>query len=146
MGPYSPAWELDRPLYGLYVRPDNIGHVQDSTLATIITAQRRVQDRATRQQLIFDIQRYAAAQQYSVYLLSPMLTASWQPYMQHYAPALTFDYGTTAPSRAGQFRRHLAKRARHSDLMAALGDASAHPTRHDDGGAASRGLSRRAGL
>ena len=64
----------------------------------MITAQRRVQDRATRQRLIFDIQRYAAVQQYYVYLLCPMLTASWQPYLQHDAPNLTFDYGGRAAS------------------------------------------------
>ena len=96
MGPFGPAWDPDRPLYGLYVRPDNIGHVNDPTLTMMIKAQRRVQDLAARQQLIFDVQRYAAVQQYYVYLISSMLTASWQPYVQNYAPNLTFDYGGRA--------------------------------------------------
>jgi hypothetical protein len=47
-----------------------------------------------RKQLIFNIQRYAAEQQYYVYLLSPMLTGSWQPYVKNYAPNSSFDYGS----------------------------------------------------
>ena len=46
--------------------------------------------------LIFDIQRYAAEQQYYVYLLSGMGTGSWQPYVQNYAPNVTWDYGDRA--------------------------------------------------
>ena len=96
MGPsVPPGSRIGHPVRAV-CRPDNIGHVQDPTLTAMITAQRRDQDRGRRKQLIFDIQRYAAAQQYYVYLLSPMLTASWQPYMQHYAPGLTFDYGGRA--------------------------------------------------
>ena len=31
---------------------------------------------------------------YYVYLFSGMVTSSWQPYVQNYAPNLTFDYGS----------------------------------------------------
>ena len=47
-----------------------------------------------RKKLIFDIQRYVAEQQYYVYLFSATFTGSWQPYVKHYAPNLTFDYGS----------------------------------------------------
>ena len=53
-------------------------------------------DLEARKKLIFDIQRYAAEQQYYVYLLLRMITGSWQPYVKNYAPNLTFDYGSRA--------------------------------------------------
>jgi ABC-type transport system substrate-binding protein len=49
-----------------------------------------------RKHIIFDMQRYAAEQQYYIYLVSPIYTASWQPYVKHYAPNFTFDYGGRA--------------------------------------------------
>ena len=62
----------------------------------MITAQRREPDRATRQQHIFAIQRYAAEQQYYVELNSIMFTTSWQPYGQNYTPSVNLDYGGRA--------------------------------------------------
>jgi hypothetical protein len=40
------------------------------------------------------MQRYTAEQRYYVYLYAVMVTGSWQPYVKHYAPNLTFDYGS----------------------------------------------------
>jgi hypothetical protein len=42
------------------------------------------------------MQRYAAEQQYYVYLISRTFTASWQPYVKNYAPNFTQDYGGRA--------------------------------------------------
>jgi hypothetical protein len=42
----------------------------------------------------FNMQRYAAEQQYYVDLYSVMVAGSWQPYVKNYAPNLTFDYGS----------------------------------------------------
>ena len=58
--------------------------------------QRRTKDLEARKQLIFDIQRYAAEQQYYVYLNSNMITGTWQPYVKNYAPNPSFDYGSRA--------------------------------------------------
>jgi len=41
-------------------------------------------------------ERYAAEQQYYVYLFSQMITGSWQPYVKNYAPNQSFDYGSPA--------------------------------------------------
>jgi ABC-type transport system substrate-binding protein len=60
----------------------------------MVKEQRQTKDPAARQQLIFDIQRYAAEQQYYIYLASLITTSSWQPYMKNYAHNLTFDYGS----------------------------------------------------
>jgi len=97
-GPYGIAWAPDAPLYRAYA-PDsalNLSHVNDPTLTALVKAQRRIPDLAARKQLIFDIQRYAAEQQYYVYLMSILFTGSWQPYVQNYAPNPSFDYGSRA--------------------------------------------------
>jgi peptide/nickel transport system substrate-binding protein len=98
MGPYAPGWEPDSVLYGSYA-PDslrNSGHVNDPALTAMLKAQRRTQDLAARKQLIFDIQRYEAEQQYYVYLGCLMLTGSHQPYVKNYAPKSLEEYGMAA--------------------------------------------------
>ena len=96
MGPYAVGWEPDSALYGPYTpdKPRNRGHVNDPKLAAMVKEQRQMKDREARKQLIFDIQRYAAEQQYYIYLASLIITSSWQPYMKNYAHNLTFDYGS----------------------------------------------------
>jgi ABC-type transport system substrate-binding protein len=74
----------------------NRGHVNDPKLAAMVKEQRRLKDPEARRQLIFDIQRYAAEQQYYVYLSSQVSTASWQPYIKNFAPNLTADFGGRA--------------------------------------------------
>jgi peptide/nickel transport system substrate-binding protein len=97
-GPFGIAWEPDSPLYRAYAADSswNTGHVNDATLTAMLKEQRRTKDLEARKQLIFDIQRYAAQQQYYVYTNSNMITASWQPYVKNYAPNLSFDYGGRA--------------------------------------------------
>ncbi len=96
MGPYGGGWEPDSPLYGPYTpdQPRNRGHVNDPKLAAMVQEQRRLKDPEARDQLIFAIQRYAAEQQYYVYLSSQVITASWQPYVKNYAPNLSADFGS----------------------------------------------------
>jgi len=90
------AWNPDRPFYTAYIQRNNMSHVNDPTLTAMFTAQRRTQDVETRKNIVFDMQRYAAEQQYYVYLIAGTSTASWQPYVQNYAPNSTFDYGGRA--------------------------------------------------
>src|SRR6266511_4346040 len=96
MGHYGVGLEPDSALYGPYMPdyPRNRGHVNDPKLAAMVKEQRQMKDPEARKQLIFDIQRYAAEQQYYVYLSSQVITASWQPYMKNFAPNLTFDFGS----------------------------------------------------
>ena len=95
-GPFGIAWEPDSPLYRAYASDSswNIGHVNDATVTAMLKEQRRTQDLEARQKLIFDIQQYAAEQQYYVYTNSGMVTGSWQPYVKNFAPNLSFDYGS----------------------------------------------------
>ena len=53
-------------------------------------------DLEARKKIILDIQRYAAEQQYYVYLYCVGIIGSWQPYMKNYASNLTLDYGGRA--------------------------------------------------
>ena len=97
-GPVSNAWEPDTVLYGLYApdQPRNSGHVNDPKLTAMLKEQRRTQDHEARKQLIFDIQRYIAEQQYYVYLYCAAFAGSWYPHVKNYAPNQTFDYGSRA--------------------------------------------------
>ena len=98
IGPFSIAWEPHGVLYGMYMpgQSRNSSHVNDPRLTGMLKEQMRVKDVETRRQIIFDIQRYAAEQQYYIYLYSAMITASWQPYVKNYMPNATFDYGSRA--------------------------------------------------
>src|SRR5438128_7744060 len=94
-GPISNAWEPDTVLYGLYApdQPRNSGHVNDPKLTAMLKEQRRTQDHEARKQLIFDIQRYIAEQQYYVYLYCAAFAGSWYPHVKNYGPNTTYDYG-----------------------------------------------------
>jgi len=96
MGPFAVAWEGDSALYGPYMpdQPRNRGHINDPKLTAMVQEQRRTKHPEARKQILVDFQRYAAEQQYYVYLFSVMITSSWQPYMKHFAHNLTFDYGS----------------------------------------------------
>ena len=96
MGPYGGSFEPDSALYGPYTpnQPRNRGRVNDPKLAAMVQEQRRLKDPEARKQLIFDIQRYAAEQQYYVYLSSQVITASWQAYVKNFAPNLSADFGS----------------------------------------------------
>jgi peptide/nickel transport system substrate-binding protein len=98
MGPLSITWEPDSVLYGMYApdQPRNSAHVNDPKLTAMLKEQRRTKDLEARKQLIFDIQRYVAAQQYYVYTNSNVITGTWQPYVKNYAPNPTFDFGGRA--------------------------------------------------
>jgi peptide/nickel transport system substrate-binding protein len=96
MGPFAVAWEGDSALYGPYMpdQPRNRGHINDPKLTAMVQEQRRTKDPEARKKILVDFQRYAAEQQYYVYLFSVMLTNSWQPYLKNFAHNLTFDYGS----------------------------------------------------
>jgi peptide/nickel transport system substrate-binding protein len=97
-GPIGIAFEPDRRLYRAYAADSslNTGHVNDPTLSEMVKAQRRTKDLQARKQLIHDIQRYEAEQQYYVYLNSNTITGSWQPYVKNFSPNQGFDYGNRA--------------------------------------------------
>jgi peptide/nickel transport system substrate-binding protein len=98
MSSYAPAWEPDSPLYRAYAADstNNLSHVNDPKLTAMLKEQRRTQALEARKKIIVDIQRYAAEQQYYVYLYCWMLTGSHQPYVKNYVPNFIEDYGNVA--------------------------------------------------
>jgi peptide/nickel transport system substrate-binding protein len=98
MGPFSISWEPHTNLYGMYVPEQgrNSSHVADPKILAMLREEMRTKDLEARRKLVFDIQRYAAEQQYYVYLYCIGLTGSWQPYVKNYAPNSSFDYGNRA--------------------------------------------------
>jgi len=98
MGPFSIAWEPHSSLYGMYMpeQSRNSSLVNDRKIALMLKEQMRTKDLEARRSMIFDIQRYAAEQQYYVYLYCVGITGSWQPYVKGYAPTPNFDYGSRA--------------------------------------------------
>jgi peptide/nickel transport system substrate-binding protein len=96
--PFGIAWEPDAPLYRTFAADSswNAGHLNDPKLTDMLKEQRRTKDIEARRKIIYDIQRYAAEQQYFVYLNANMVTVSWAPYVKNYSPNITFDYGSRA--------------------------------------------------
>jgi peptide/nickel transport system substrate-binding protein len=98
IGPFSIVWEPHSTLYGMYI-PDqarNSSHVNDPKITAMLKEQMRTQDLEARRKIIFDLQRYAAEQQYYVYLYCVGITGSWYPYVKNYAPNQSFDFGSRA--------------------------------------------------
>ena len=98
MAPFAITYEPHSVLYGMYMpdQPRNSGHVNDPKITAMLKEQMRTKDLEVRKKIIFDIQRYAAEQQYYVYLYCVGITGSWQPYVKNYAPHLTQDDGSRA--------------------------------------------------
>jgi peptide/nickel transport system substrate-binding protein len=98
LGPFSIAWEPHSTLDGMYLpeQSRNSSHVNDQKIVAMLKEQMRTKDLEGRRKLIFDIQRYAAEQQYYVYLFSDGRTGSWQPHVKNYAPNPSFDSGNKA--------------------------------------------------
>jgi peptide/nickel transport system substrate-binding protein len=96
--PFGIAWAPDAPLYRTFAADStwNAAHLDDPKLTAMLKEQRRTKELEARRKIIFDIQRYAAEQQYYVYTNSTVVTASWAPYVKNYSSNITFDYGSRA--------------------------------------------------
>ena len=94
-GPASPFLEPDNVLFATHAPNEgrNRSHVTDPVLLDLLTRQRRAFDRSKRRELIHEIQRYLARQQYYVHMPSPTYVAVWDQALKNYGPNLGFDYG-----------------------------------------------------
>jgi peptide/nickel transport system substrate-binding protein len=94
-GPQTPFLEPDSFLYGQYApdEPRNQSHVNDPVLADMLVRQRRLFDVAKRKDLIAEIQRYLAKQQYYITTNSGVYVAVWDSALKNYGPNLGYDYG-----------------------------------------------------
>jgi peptide/nickel transport system substrate-binding protein len=94
-GPQTPFLEPDNFLFGQYYPGElkNQSHINDPVAADMLVRQRRTFDVAKRRDLIFEIQRHLAKQQYYVQLASGVYIAAWDPALKNYGPNLGYDYG-----------------------------------------------------
>ena len=94
-GPLTPFLEADSFLFGQYYtgEPRNRSHVSDPVLDDLIVKQRRTADAKARRDVIHEIQRHLARQQYYVHGPSPTYVSVWDGALKNYGPNLGYDYG-----------------------------------------------------
>jgi peptide/nickel transport system substrate-binding protein len=94
-GPQTPYLDPDNFLYGQYYPGElkNQSHINDPVVADMLVRQRRTFDVAKRREVIFDIQRHLAKQQYYVQVASGVYIAVWEGAVKNYGPNLGYDYG-----------------------------------------------------
>jgi peptide/nickel transport system substrate-binding protein len=94
-GPQTPFLEPDNFLFGQYYPGElkNQSHINDPVVADMLVRQRRTFDVAKRRDVIHDIQRHLAKQQYYVQMPSVVYVAVWDGAVKNYGPNLGYDYG-----------------------------------------------------
>jgi len=94
-GPQTPYLDPDNFLYGQYYPGEtkNQSHSNDPVVADMLVRQRRTFDPAKRREVIFDIQKYLAKQQYYTQMPSAIYVAVWDGALKNYGPNLGYDYG-----------------------------------------------------
>jgi len=94
-GPQTGFMEPDNFLFGQYYPEElkNQSHINDPVVADMLVRQRRTFDVAKRRELIYDIQRHLAKQQYYVQMPSGVYVAVWEGALKNYGPNMGYDYG-----------------------------------------------------
>jgi ABC-type transport system substrate-binding protein len=94
-GPQTPFLDPDNFLYAQYYpgEPKNQSHINDPVVADMLVRQRRTFDVAKRREIIYEIQRYLAKQQYYVQTPSGIYVAVWEGALKNYGPNVGYDYG-----------------------------------------------------
>jgi ABC-type transport system substrate-binding protein len=94
-GPQTPFLDPDNFLYAQYYpgEPKNQSHINDPVLADMLVRQRRTYDVAKRREIINEIQRYLAKQQYYVAAPGSTVIAVWDGALKNYGPNLGYDWG-----------------------------------------------------
>jgi len=95
LGPYTTFLEPHSELSAKYHpdQPKNQGHINDPVVNDLMHRQARTFDLAKRRELIHDIQRHLAKQQYYVELPSDRTIGVWDGVLKNYAPNYGNDYG-----------------------------------------------------
>jgi peptide/nickel transport system substrate-binding protein len=94
-GPQTGFLEPDNFLFGQYYPEElkNQSHINDPVVADLLVRQRRTLDLAKRREIIYDIQRHLARQQYYVQMPSAIYVAVWEGALKNYGPNMGYDYG-----------------------------------------------------
>ncbi|MDO8476269.1 MAG: ABC transporter substrate-binding protein [Candidatus Rokubacteria bacterium] len=94
-GPQTPFLDPDNFLFGPHMPGElkNQSHVNDPVLGDMLVRQRRTADVAKRREVLHEIQRYLAKQQYYVYAPSGVNIGVWDGALKNYAPNIGYDWG-----------------------------------------------------
>ncbi len=94
-GPQTGFLEPDNFLFGQYYKDElkNQSHIVDPVVDDMLIRQRRTLDHAKRREIIYDIQRHLAKQQYYVQMPSGVYIAVWEGALKNYGPNMGYDYG-----------------------------------------------------
>ena len=94
-GPQTPFLDPDNYVYGTHYPGElkNQSHVDDPVVTDLLVRQRRTADPARRREILADLQRHLARQQYYVQLASTVAIAVWDDALRNYGPNLGYDYG-----------------------------------------------------
>ena len=94
-GPQTGFLEPDNFLFGQYYPEElkNQSHINDPGVADMLVRQRRTLDPIKRREVIYDIQRHLALQQYYVQMPSAVYVAVWEGALKNYGPNMGYDYG-----------------------------------------------------
>jgi peptide/nickel transport system substrate-binding protein len=94
-GPQTGFLEPDNFLFGQYYPEElkNQSHINDPVVADMLVRQRRTLDPIKRREVIYDIQRHLALQQYYVQMPSAVYVAVWEGALKNYGPNMGYDYG-----------------------------------------------------
>jgi peptide/nickel transport system substrate-binding protein len=94
-GPQTPFLEPDNILFGYYTpgEPKNQSHLNDPVVTDAVIRQRRTLDVNKRREVIHELQRYLAKQQYYTATASAVVIGVWDGVLKNYRPNLGYDYG-----------------------------------------------------
>src|SRR5262245_34716310 len=94
-GPQTPFLDPDNFLYGMHYPGEakNQSHVDDPIVTDMLIRQRRIFDLGKRREVIHELQRYLAKQQYYVQMPSGVYVGGWDGALKNYGPNLGYDYG-----------------------------------------------------
>jgi len=94
-GPQTPFLDPDNFIFAQYYpgEPKNQSHINDPVLADMLVKQRRTFDVPKRREVLNEIQRYLAKQQYYVQVPSGVYVGVWDGALKNYGPNVGYDYG-----------------------------------------------------
>jgi peptide/nickel transport system substrate-binding protein len=94
-GPQTPFVDPDNYVYGVYYPGElkNQSHVNDPVVTDLLVRQRHTVDPARRREVLSELQRHLARQQYYVQLASVVNIAVWDGVLKNYGPNLGYDLG-----------------------------------------------------
>jgi peptide/nickel transport system substrate-binding protein len=93
-GPQTPFLDPDN-FINQYVpgEPKNQSQINDPVATDLIVRQRRTFDPTKRREVIHELQRHLAKQQYYIQIPSGVYVAVWDGALKNYGPNVGYDYG-----------------------------------------------------